>query len=168
MNKSDMKSAMESINKKLQNQKNVSYMAHDNKLVWGVLEEMWRDDKRQYMFNGVHYNFTYNPSHTTHGNRSTTPDFTVSRYSKKEMLDADEILAKKEIQVLDFRGGTERLKETLLMENDGKYIFPLEDNKSITTIVGIILLNTNYNILIQHHDTGDVTIFIDNYRFQQR
>jgi len=169
MNKSEMKSVFEGVEKKLKSNKTTSFMAHDNKPAWSVFNEMWENGQRRYTFNETEYRFVYHPSHPTIGNRSSTAEFEVVRSTKKELLDADAILAKKEIRVVDYRGGnTKRLEETLLMNKDGEYVFPLEDNKSINTIVGIILQNTKYNIMISHHDTGDVTIAIDNYRFQQR
>ena len=164
MNKSEMKSVMESIEKKLQGQKSVSYMGHSNKAAWRVLQEMWDNNQRQFVFNGVHYNFTYNPSHETHGNRSTTANFTVSRYSKKEMFNADEVLARKEIEVRHFHGGITKELEQLGLDKP----ISILDNGSILDVVGTIYDNTELNIMIQRHDTGDVTIWTDNKNFRQR
>jgi hypothetical protein len=159
MDKSEMLSVMERIEKKLSGQKSVSYMEYNSKAAWRVLQELWDDSQRQFMFNGVHYNFTYNPSHTTHGNRSTTPDFTVTKYGKKEMFNADLVLAKKEITVRHFHGGG--------MEG---YLHPIEikDDGSILDVVGALYESTSYNIMIQRHGTGDVTIWVDDKNFRQR
>jgi len=164
MNKSEMKSVMESIEKKLQGQKHYTCMAHGNTLAWDVLDEIYKSGQTKFVFNGVHYDITFNPSHTTHGNRSTTSEYVVTRYSAKTMFDADELLAKKEITVRHFHGGKVPMEKMGMQDQPYDFV----SQGILMEIINQIYLNSKYNIMIQRHDTGDVTIWVDEKRFNQR
>jgi hypothetical protein len=168
MDKSDMKYAFEFIEKKLKGQKNVTIMAHQNKRVWGVLTELFDSGKDMYVFNEERYHIKYNPSTPTLGNRSTTPEFVVKKVTKTSTFDADEAFAKQEITIRDWMGGidSEKVKEIPLGENPFVAEGDIEDE--VAEMVRVILINTNYNVMVQRQDTGDVTIWIDDKRFQQR
>ena len=164
MNKSEMKSVMESIEKKLKGQKSFSCMAYSNKPAWDVLDELYQGGHESFDFNGVRYVLKYNPSVGTIGNRTSTPEYVVKRQTSKSIFDADQVLAHKEITVRDWMGGDSRVEKCGLVSNK----LPLESNKDITSVVTVILTNTDYNVMVQRHDTGDATIWIDNKRFGQR
>jgi hypothetical protein len=163
LNKSEVKMVMEQIEKKLQGQKSITIMEHDNKPAWNVLRELWNDKRKQFVWNNCTYNMQYNPAHETIGNRSSTPEFSISKFTKKETFDVDELMSKKEIRVRDWTGADAAKMCGLVTD-----VVPLESLKDVTSIVTIIMTNTNLNVMIQRHDTGDVTIWVDNKRFTQR
>jgi hypothetical protein len=167
MNKSEVLTTMKHIEKKLKNNLTVSFMEHTNVTPFRVLYEMWIEDKRQFLYEGVQYNFVYNPFHTTHGNRSTTPEFEVKRYSKKEMYDVDELLKNKEIEVRDWMGGTNRIDQCGLDKLNDEYKYPYE-KMVLNQILEAIMDNTNYSVMIDRYGTGDVVVWIDDKRFKQR
>ncbi len=168
LDKSEVKYAMEKIAKKLQGQKSMTIREHENKAAWNVLRELLNDKKKQFVWNDITYNLEYHPSTSTIENRSSTYEFTVTKHSAKEVYDLDVLLAKKEIKVVDWRGGTERLDGLGLDKRDGKYVY-LNDDVVLNQIIEAIINNSAYNIMIlRHDDTGDVTVAIDNHRFQQR
>ena len=162
MNKSEMKSVFETIEKKLQGEKTYSFMEHTNIPAWRVFEEMKKHNNRQYVFNGVTYTFEYVPSHTTMGNRSTTAEFVVTRSTAKEVFDADQMLSIKEVEIRDWMGGDKRIGE-LDYNSKQKYLI-----NELMMIVNHIYDNTSYSIMIDRHNTGDVTVWIDDKRFKQR
>jgi len=163
LNKSEVKMVMEQIEKKLQGQKAMTVLEYSNKPAWSVLRELWNDGRKQFIFNDATYRIQFNPSHTTIGNRSSCDEFLVSRFTKKETFDVDELMSKKEIRVRDWTGADAAKKCGLVSD-----VLPFESIKDVTIIVTIIMTNTDLNVMIQRHDTGDVTIWVDNKRFTQR
>lgn len=159
-----MKSVMESIEKKLKGQKTFSAMEHSNVPAWNVLKELYDGGHESIDFNGVRYVLSFHPSTTDHlSHRSTTPEFQVKRQTTKSIFDVDQVLAHKEIEVRDWMGG-DPAKKCGLVSNK----LPLESMKDITSVVMVILTNTKYNVMVQRHDTGDATIWVDDKRFTQR
>jgi len=163
LNKSEVKMVMDRIEKKLQSQKSMTIIEENNP-AWNVLRELWNDNRKQFVWNNSTYNMQYHPSVTDSlSNRSSTPEFTICRYTKKETFDVDELMSKKEIRVRDWTGADAAKMCGLVSDT-----IPYESLKDVTSIVTVIMTNTDLNVMIQRHDTGDVTIWVDNKRFTQR
>lgn len=163
LNKSEVKMVMEQIEKKLQSQRAMTVLEYQNKPAWNVLREMWNDGRKQFIFNNATYRIQFNPSHTTIANRSSCDEFTVSRFTAKETFDVDELMSKREIHVRDWTGG-DAAKKCGLSDNTFEY----DEMDKLISVIRVIMTNTDLNIMIQRHDTGDVTIWVDDKRFTQR
>ena len=159
MNKSETKDVMERIEKKLKGQKSVCYMEHQNKPAWDVLNELYSSGHGLFEFNLKRYEISYHPSKPSAGNTSTTPAFEVKLYKPETIFDVDAVLAKKEITVRSFHGGVQEGYENPIQ---------LINNDTVIGVVEDIYEDTDLNIMIQRHDTGDVTIWTDTKRFTTR
>ena len=160
MDKSEMKSVMEKIEKKLKGKATATFMEHTQKYMWKVLQKIFADGHRQYEFNGVRYNLDYVPSLATPTSVATFPEFRVSRFSKHDLFNADTVLAKKEITVRGWACAP--------MEGYENPIQLIDDDQLFAVVRELYNNNPQYNLMIQRHDTGDVTIWTDTKRFTQR
>lgn len=154
-----MKSVMESIEEKLKTKKIFTCMEYNNISAWRVLSGMYDKGHRSYEFNGVRYDIEYSPTHPTIGNRSSTPEFEVRKQTAETIFNADDVLAKNEINIAHFHGG---------QPNGFEEPIPLESVDDILNIVKHFYEKTNLNIMIHRQSTGDVTIWLDDKRFSQR
>jgi hypothetical protein len=168
MNRSNLKYTCEKIELQLNKPKVevIGFMRHQNKIEYDVLEEIWKDQDH-FTYKGIKYTIKFKPSIQTIGNRFSTAEFEVTKYKKKEKhtLDVDEILSNNVITVADWLGGTERISKFLPIDGQTEYEY---DRETLSDIIDLILDTTDYNIMIQRHDSGDITVFIDHKRFTQR
>lgn len=122
------------------------------------------ENNKRFVYNEQEYQIEWHPARAGRGGQDEgSPEtFNISMVTKANLFDADSYLNKKVCRVADYRGGAERVKK-IGYEVDIEY--PIED---MLKIVGKCY-ETGFNVMIlRQATTGDVIIYIDNHKFQQR
>lgn len=119
---------------------------------------------KRFVYNEQEYQIEWHPARAGRGGQDEgSPEtFNVSMVTKANLFDADSYLNKKVCRVADYRGGDARVKK-VGYEVDTEY--PIEDMLEIVSKC----FDAGFNVMVQRQaTTGDVTVWIDNHRFQQR
>lgn len=164
MNKSEIKNAFEVIERNLKTRRS-SVFFDNGDTIYKTLKEIHNTYGTIYEYNSNKYEITFNRSGGIDETYSSD-SFVVRHYLPKqiEIFNVDELLLQKEINVRSWMGNGNDIKACGIETT----AFSYNDNQSIVNIVSTILDKSKFNVMIQRHESGDVTIWIDTKRFTQR
>jgi hypothetical protein len=116
---------------------------------------------RTYTFNEREYIISYSAARKCRGgmDEGSPETYTIKRLSKSLRLDVDNLLSSTEINVRHFHGGQPKGFEEPI---------PLNGVYDVLRVVRHFYEKTDLNIMIHRQSTGDVIVWVDEKRFQQR
>ena len=173
MNKSEIKEFCEFVEKKLKNAKGISFdewsSSPFDKLT--PVTKYFYSNGRKFTYNDQEYIISFTPARSGRGGMDEgSPDsYEVQKLTKQNSFNVNDLLARKEITIRDWMGGESRIDDCSLTRINGEYRYAFKENDAVLPqIIESIMKNTTYNIMIQRHDIGDITVWIDDKRFTQR